>query len=129
MVPSEKPQIQSTILVVEDEPALLMVVSETLRDAGYVVWEAGDGEAALRIIKTHPDIELLITDVKMPGMNGYQLADAGLALRPELKVMLMTGYAQDPVPKEIAQAGIQVLHKPFDFDKLPDFANRVLERE
>ena len=129
MVPSEKPQIQSTILVVEDEPALLMVVSETLRDAGYVVWEAGDGEAALRIIKTHPDIDLLITDVKMPGMNGYQLADAGLALRPELKVMLMTGYAQDPVPKEIAQAGIRVLHKPFDFDKLPDFANRVLERE
>ena len=128
MVPSEKPQIQSTILVVEDEPALLMVVSETLRDAGYVVWEAGDGEAALRIIKTHPDIELLITDVKMPGMSGYQLADAGLALRPELKVMLMTGYAQDPVPRKISQAGIQVLHKPFDFDKLPDFANRILER-
>ena len=128
MVPSEKTQIQPTILVVEDEPSLLMVVSETLRDAGYVVWEAGDGEAALRIIKTHPDIELLITDVKMPGMNGYQLVDAGLALRPELKVMLMTGYAQEPVPKKIAQAGIQVLHKPFDFDKLPDYAHRVLER-
>jgi CheY-like chemotaxis protein len=129
MIHSEKQQIHPTILVVEDEPSLLMVVSETLRDAGYVVWEAGDGESALRIIKTHPDIELLITDVKMPGMNGYQLVDAGLALRPELKVMLMTGYAQDPIPKKIAQAGIQVLHKPFDFDKLPGFANRALERQ
>ena len=128
MVPSEKRQVQPAILVVEDDPSLLMVVSETLRDAGYLVWEAGDGESALGIIKTHPDIDLLITDVKMPGMNGYQLVDAGLALRPELKVMLMTGYAQDPIPKKIAQAGIQVLHKPFDFDKLPDFASRVLER-
>ena len=126
MVPNPKPQIPPTVLVVEDEPALLMVVSETLRDAGFVVWEAGNGEIALGIIKTHPDIELLITDVKMPGMNGYQLVDAGLALRPELKVMLMTGYAQDPIPKKIAQAGIQVLHKPFDFDKLPGYANAAL---
>jgi CheY-like chemotaxis protein len=128
MAESEKSQMQPAILVVEDEPSLLMVVSETLRDAGYQVWEAGDGEAALRIIKAHPDIDLLLTDVKMPGMNGYQLVDAGLALRPELKVVLMTGYAQDPIPKKISAAGIQVLHKPFDFDKLPDVASRVLER-
>ena len=129
MISNEKPQVQATVLVVEDESLLLMVVSETLRDAGYAVWEAGDGESALRIIKAEPEIDLLITDVRMPGMNGYQLVDAGLALRPELKVMLMTGYAQDPIPRKISQAGIQVLHKPFDFDKLPDFANRVLERE
>jgi len=128
MVVSENLQVQRAILVVEDEPSLLMVVSETLRDAGYLVWEAGDGEAALRIIKSHPDINLLLTDVKMPGMNGYQLVDAGLALRPDLKVALMTGYAQDPIPKKISQAGIQVLHKPFDFDKLPDFAHRLLAR-
>jgi CheY-like chemotaxis protein len=128
MVPNEKPQTHPAILVVEDEPSLLMVVSETLRDAGYVVWEAGDGESALLLIKSHPDIDLLLTDVKMPGMNGYQLADAGLALRPELKVALMTGYAQDPLPKKIAQAGFPVLHKPFDFDKLPAFAGRALAR-
>jgi DNA-binding NtrC family response regulator len=62
-------------------------------------------------------------------MNGYQLVDAGLALRPNLKVLLMTGYAQDPIPKRISEAGIQVLYKPFDFDKLPGFANEILERE
>src|ERR1035438_7210261 len=129
VISNEKPQVQATVLVVEDESLLLMVVSETLRDAGYAVWEAGDGESALRIIKAEPEIDLLITDVRMPGMNGYQLVDAGLALRPELKVMLMTGYAQDPIPRKLSQAGIQVLHKPFDFDKLPDFANRTLERD
>jgi DNA-binding NtrC family response regulator len=126
MTSSEKPQAHPAILVVEDEPSLLMVVAETLRDAGFVVWEAGNGEIALGIIKTRPDIGLLITDVKMPGMNGYQLVDAGLSLRPELKVMLMTGYAHDPVPKSIAQAKIPVLHKPFDFEKLPGYANAAL---
>ncbi|HXJ01248.1 MAG TPA: response regulator [Micropepsaceae bacterium] len=129
MIPNEKPQIQPTILVVEDEPLLLMIVSETLRDAGYAVWEASDAEKALGIIRSRPEIDLLISDVKMPGMNGYQLVDAGLALRPNLKVMLMTGYAQDPIPKRIKEAGIQVLYKPFDFDKLPGFANQVLEHE
>jgi CheY-like chemotaxis protein len=128
MVPNEKSENHRTILVVEDEPSLLMLVSETLRDAGFVVWEAGNGEMALEIIKEHPDIELLITDVKMPGMNGYQLADAGLALLPGLKVMLMTGYAQDPIPQKIAQAKIQVLYKPFDFDKLAGYASAALQR-
>lgn len=122
-----KLQDPPAILVVEDEPLLLMIVSETLREAGFVVCEAGDAEAALGIIKNEPKIELVISDVKMPGMNGYQLVDAGLALRPDLKIMLMTGYAHEPVPKWIHQAGIQVLYKPFDFDKLPGFASGILQ--
>ncbi|HEY4265042.1 MAG TPA: response regulator [Micropepsaceae bacterium] len=129
MIVNEKTHVSSAILVVEDEPLLLMIVSETLRDAGYAVWEAGDAESALGIIKAEPDIDLLISDVKMPGLSGYQLVDASLSLRPDLKIMLMTGYAQDPIPKKIVQAGIQVLYKPFDFDKLPDFAHEILERE
>jgi CheY-like chemotaxis protein len=128
MTATETVHPSPSILVVEDEPLLLMIVSETLRDAGYHVWEAGDAEAALGIIKAEPDIDLLISDVKMPGLSGYQLVDASLSLRPGLKVMLMTGYAQDPVPNRIIQAGIQVLYKPFDFDKLPDFAHEILER-
>jgi CheY-like chemotaxis protein len=129
MIANEKPQASPAVLVVEDEPLLLMIVSETLRDAGYAVWEAGDGESALRIIEAKPDIDLLISDVKMPGLSGYQLVDASLTLRPDLKVLLMTGYAQEPIPKRITQAGIQVLYKPFDFDKLPDFAHEILERD
>jgi hypothetical protein len=126
MMPNEKPQAQPTVLVVEDEPLLLMIVSETLRDADYTVWEASNAEIALNILKSESDIDLLISDVKMPGMNGYQLVDASLALRPGLKVVLMTGYAQEPIPKNIRDAGIQVLYKPFDFDKLPAVANQVL---
>jgi CheY-like chemotaxis protein len=127
MIAKEKPNDSPAILVVEDEPLLLMIVSETLRDAGYAVLEAGDGESALRIIEAEPDIDLLISDVKMPGLNGYQLVEASLTLRPDLKVLLMTGYAQEPIPKRMTQAGIRVLHKPFDFDKLPDFAHEILE--
>ncbi|HEX3485650.1 MAG TPA: response regulator [Micropepsaceae bacterium] len=126
MMPNEKPQAHPTVLVVEDEPLLLMIVSETLRDADYTVWEASNAEIALNILKSESDIDLLISDVKMPGMNGYQLVDASLALRPGLKVVLMTGYAQEPIPKNIRDAGIQVLYKPFDFDKLPAVANQVL---
>jgi CheY-like chemotaxis protein len=127
MIAKEKPNDSPAILVVEDEPLLLMIVSETLRDAGYAVLEAGDGESALRIIEAEPEIDLLISDVKMPGLNGYQLVEASLTLRPDLKVLLMTGYAQEPIPKRMTQAGIRVLHKPFDFDKLPDFAHEILE--
>ncbi len=128
MVPMEKTENHPAVLVVEDEPLLLMVVSETLRDAGYAVWEACDAEAALAIIKAESGIDLLISDVKMPGMTGYQLVDAGLSLRPRLKVLLMTGYAHEPVPKRITDAGIKMLYKPFDFERLPAVANEILHR-
>jgi CheY-like chemotaxis protein len=115
------------ILVVEDETMLLLVIGETLREAGFEVWEASDGEAALEILNGQPGIELLITDIKMPGMNGYQVADASLRLRPGLKVLFMTGYAQEPIPLTVKQAGIPVLYKPFDFNKLPQIASQLVE--
>jgi len=105
---------------------LLIVVAETLRDAGYNVWEASSGEEAVKVLKQNTDIDLLITDIKMPGINGYQVADFGLEQRPNLKVLFMTGYAQDPLPKKLSELGIQVLHKPFDFDQLPSLANEIL---
>ena len=115
-----------TVLIVEDEPMLLLVAAETMRDAGYSVYEAGEGQSALSILQTNRDIDLLLSDIKMPGMNGYQLAEAGLALRPDLKVLLMTGYSQDPVPQRMADAGVRVLYKPFDIDRLPTLANEIL---
>ena len=114
------------ILVVEDETMLLLVVAETLRDAGFDVWEASDGNAALEILNGQAPIDLLITDIKMPGMNGYQVAEASLRLRPGLKVLFMTGYAQEPIPQSVKQAGIPVLYKPFDFNKLPQIAGNLV---
>ena len=127
MVPREQPHAEPSVLIVEDEVMLLTVAAETLRDAGFTVREASDGQTAVKILERHPDINLLITDIKMPGMSGYEVAEAGMTLRPNLKILLMTGYAQGPFPKRIAEAGIQVLYKPFDFNALPTLAERILK--
>jgi len=118
----------ATVLLVEDEAMLRMVAAETMRDAGYVVYEAADGVTALQLLKDHSDIGLLFTDVKMPGMNGYQLALASLSLKPRVKILLMTGYASDPVPQEIAKACVPILRKPFDMDVLPQIASELQNR-
>ena len=115
------------ILVVEDEAMLLMIISETLRDAGFTVFEASNGYAAVDLLKTHPEITLLFSDIKMPGMSGYQVVEQGLTLIPNLKVVLTTGYAQDPVPSSFLEAQIEVLYKPFNFDVLPDLARGILK--
>jgi CheY-like chemotaxis protein len=116
-----------TILIAEDEAMVRMVEAETLRDAGFEIREARDGASALEILKSDAKVDLLITDIKMPGMNGYQLVEAGTQLRPGLKVILITGYAQDPLPADLAHAGIKVIYKPFDIDVLPQLAKQVLK--
>lgn len=115
-----------SILVVDDEALLLTIVAETLRDAGYTVFEAFNGNTAIAMLKQHSDIGVLISDIKMPDISGYQVVDFGLSHRSDLKVILMTGYAQDPMPRQIAEAGVQVLLKPFDFALLPKLVDRVL---
>lgn len=119
---------EPAILVVEDEVMLLIVVAETLRDAGFTVLEASNGTMALQALKEHPEIALMISDIKMPGMSGYEVAQEGLAMRPALKVVLMTGYTQDPMPARFAEAKVQVLYKPFNFDLLPGLAKDKLGR-
>jgi CheY-like chemotaxis protein len=116
-----------TILIAEDEAMIRLIVAETLRDAGYKVREAADGQEALDILKRDASIDLLVSDMKMPGLNGYQLVEAGTTLRPDLKVLLMTGYAQDPVPESMTQAGVRVLYKPFDINELPFLAKAILK--
>lgn len=116
----------ATILIAEDEAMVRMVEAETLRDAGYNICEARDGAAALEVLKSDAKVDLLITDIKMPGLSGYQLVEAGTALRPGLKVILITGYAQDPLPPKLASAGVKVIYKPFDIDALPSLARQVL---
>jgi CheY-like chemotaxis protein len=106
------------ILIAEDEAMLRAIAAETLEEAGYQVLQAGDGEAALELLKSNPDIQVLVSDVKMPRMDGYTLAAAGLTMKPELQILMMTGYAQDPPAALMRTRMIQIMHKPFDLDDL-----------
>jgi CheY-like chemotaxis protein len=116
------------VLIAEDEAMLRVVAAETLRDEGFLVLEAGDGVDALDVLRGHPEIRLLISDIKMPRLGGYDLAEAALTLRPELKIVLMTGYTQDPSPQFVVQAGIQTLHKPFELARLSRIAGEMLSQ-
>jgi CheY-like chemotaxis protein len=108
---------RTPILVAEDEAMLRLIAVEMLQDHGFEVFEAADGAEALDMLKSNPQIALLVSDIKMPRMDGYALVEAGLAVRPELKVLLMTGYSQEP-PPAILQRDIQVLRKPFNLERL-----------
>ena len=81
MSPAEHLSLPS-LLVVEDEALLLMLVAESLRDSGFTVHEAGEAQSALSILQTHPDIGMMLTDIRMPGMNGFQLTEAAVTPAP-----------------------------------------------
>ncbi len=104
-----------TILLVDDEPTIRMLVGEMLGEQGYRVLEAEDGPSGLRVIQSDVRLDLLITDVGLPGgMNGRQLADAARTTCPGLKVLFITGYAENAVVRNSGlQAGMAVITKPF----------------
>jgi signal transduction histidine kinase len=112
------------ILVVEDEDSVRALTTETLRDLGYRVLEAGDGPSALRILRAEPAVRLLFTDVGLPGgMNGRQLADSARQLRPDLSVLFTTGYARNAIIHHgRLDPGVELIVKPFS---APDLAARV----
>ena len=85
-----------TVLVVEDEPLVRLLIVDVLDELGYKALEAADGPAGLRILQSPQRIDLLITDIGLPGLNGRQVADAARVSRPDLKVLFMTGYARAP---------------------------------
>jgi len=122
--PSEQPKIGETVLVVDDEQTVRMLVTDVLEELGYTAIDACDGKAGLQILESKRPIDLLITDVGLPGgMNGRQLADAGTSLRPHLKVLFITGYAENAVIGDgHLKPGMHVLTKPFGMDTL---ANRI----
>ncbi len=113
---------KTPILVAEDEAMLRIIAVEMLEDAGFQVFEAGDGAEALELLKANPQITLLVSDIKMPRMDGYALVEAGLTFRPDLKVLLMTGYSQEPPPQLLKTREIQILHKPFNLERLCSLA-------
>jgi PAS domain S-box-containing protein len=113
-----------TVLVIDDEPLVRMLVTDVLRELDYIVIEAHDGPSGLKICRSAMRIDLLITDIGLPGgMNGRQVVEAACALRPELKVLFITGFAENAVFSQgRVDAGRSVLTKPFSMEAL---ASRV----
>ena len=109
-----------TVLVVDDEPSVRMLIGDVLQDLGYAAREAEDGATGLQILRSGAPIDLLVTDVGLPGgMNGRQVADAARALRPGLKVLFITGYAENAaVGNGHLEPGMAVMTKPFAMDDL-----------
>ena len=119
-----------TLLVIEDEDIVRELLTEVLEDAGYTVLGAADGPAGLRQLQASGPIDLLVTDVGLPGgMNGRQVADAGRLLRPELQVLFITGYAEAAtVGNGFMEAGMEVMTKPFDLAALVSRVREMLDR-
>ena len=130
--PSEEPPAVSadeTVLVVEDDPAVRMLVLEVLGEMGYACLEAGSGKSALKILQSAARLDLMITDVGLPeGMNGRQLADAARETRPDLKILFITGYAENAALSDgHIPPGMHVLTKPFALEALSSRVTAILK--
>jgi len=119
----DDPARQRRILVVEDEATVRLLVSEVVTDAGYLAVGAANGTAGLAALHTDEPVDLLITDVRLPDMNGQDVARAARKLRPGLTVLFITGYAENLVHGHfILDPGMHVMTKPFTLEAL---ANRI----
>ena len=119
-----------TILLVEDEAAVRTLAANVLREQGYVVLEAANGEEALRLIQEQPETEihLLLTDVVMPQMGGRELSDRLKTVRPDIKVLFTSGYPDDAiVHHRVLDRGVAFLQKPFTLDTFAGKIREVLE--
>jgi CheY-like chemotaxis protein len=118
-----------TVLVIDDEPMVRALIVEALEEAGYVAIEAGDGPTGLKILQSGARVDLLITDVGLPGgMNGRQVADAARTTRPDLEVLFVTGYAENAaIGNGLLEAGMQVIAKPFPMTALANKVRAMLE--
>jgi CheY-like chemotaxis protein len=108
-----------TVLVVEDESIVRRLVVEVLDDLGYRVLEAEDGLSGLTLLESEEPIDLLVSDVGLPGLNGRQLADQARGTRPDLKVLFITGYAENATPaRGFLDPGMEMITKPFAVETL-----------
>jgi CheY-like chemotaxis protein len=119
-----------TVLIVDDEPSVRMLVAEVLGELGYTAIESADGANALQLLRSDTRIDLLVTDVGLPGgMNGRQLADFGRTARPALKILFITGYAEKAaVGVDGLDKGMAILAKPFAMDGLAARIKELLLR-
>lgn len=127
-VPIESGQGE-TVLLIEDEHGLRDIIEEVLRDAGYRVLTAQDGPTGLQVLNSDARVDLLLTDVGLPGgLNGRQVADAGRVRRPKLKVLFITGYADTAaVGNGRLDPGMEVMTKPFEISALANSVRALID--
>jgi PAS domain S-box-containing protein len=114
-----KAQAGETVLVIEDEASVRELVIEVLHDLGYRALQAGDGPSGLKILQSPERIDLLVSDIGLPGMNGRQVAEAARERRPDLKVLFITGYADNAaMANGFLEPGMEMVTKPFAVDAL-----------
>jgi CheY-like chemotaxis protein len=109
------------VLVVEDVPQIRATAVQLFQELGCEVFDAYNGQSALKILEAHPEIQVLFADVRMPGMNGPELAHVACRLRPDLRIVLTSGYvSRDDVPD-----GIPFVPKPWRTGDLADVVGRA----
>jgi DNA-binding NtrC family response regulator len=125
------PRGQETILLVEDEAAILRIAELWLVKLGYTVLSAGTPREAIQLAQQHQgEIEMLMTDVVMPEMNGHELAQDLLALNPHMKCLFMSGYTADIIADHgVLDAGLNFLQKPFSLRALAEKVRKALDRD
>ena len=123
------PSGHETILLVEDAHVVRKLARELLEFRGYIVIEASSGEEAIHVCKTHGSmIDLLLSDIIMPNMNGRELAELAAKLRPGMKILLMSGYADEITRNQLVRNGYQFIAKPFTSNALAVKVREVLDR-
>jgi PAS domain S-box-containing protein len=116
------------ILVVEDDDGVRLYSTESLRDLGFTVHEASDAPSALRILEHHPEINMLFTDVGLPGINGRDLVERARRIRPGVRVLFTTGYARNAIVHQgRLDPGVELLPKPFSRAQLGERVRAVLD--
>ena len=121
--------VMPQVILAEDEAQLRGLIAEMLSSKGIQVCEAADGLEALKLLQSMPAVSLLLSDIMMPNMNGYELVEASLKMRPELKVLMMTAYPTDrPPPSALKAREIRTLVKPFDPDRMVELVMDMLAR-
>jgi PAS domain S-box-containing protein len=118
-----------TVLVVDDEPTIRMLIADTLGELGYRAIEAADAASGLKVLESDVKIDLLISDVGLPGeMNGNDMVETARVHRPNIKVLFITGYADNAaITNGHLEPGVQVMSKPFSMDKLASRIRSIIE--
>ena len=120
-------EANEVVLIVEDEAVVRLLIVEALNDLGYKALETADSSAALRILQSPQRVDLLVSDIGLPGLNGRQLADAARVTRPGLKVLFVTGYAEDAAGSAFLEPGMEIVTKPFLMEALASKIREMIE--
>ena len=120
-------EANEVVLIVEDEAVVRLLIVETLNDLGYKALETADSAAALRILQSSQRVDLLVSDIGLPGLNGRQLADGARVTRPGLKVLFVTGYAEDAAGSGFLEPGMEIVIKPFTMEALASKIREMIE--